>query len=190
MNNHFCSHSEQHAYCKTYYIHGKRGQSVDYKPTCQITVIYYYYYYIITTTTTTTTIGFFLSNNWRRNRENLKTYKHITLHIWWTVYYHGRIVLDFKCGLLYSMSCCCLIVWVLYALRHLLFVVFQLIVLCFFNLSVLCLFLCYVCFSFHSVWSVFLYCFVYCFSPSIYLFIFYSCTILPTTATGWKPNCS
>ena len=59
-----------------------------------------------------------------------------------------------------------------------------------FNLFVLCLLSCFVCFAFYFMCSVFLYCSVYCFSPCTELVIFYLCTILPTTATGWKPNCS
>ena len=39
------------------------------------------------------------------------------------MYYHGRTVMQFACGLLYSMSCRCLIVSLLFPLCLLLFVV-------------------------------------------------------------------
>jgi len=54
----------------------------------------------------------------------------------------------------------------------------------FFNLFVVCFFSYFECFVFYFVFSVFLYGFVYCFSPCKYLFIFYLCASLPTTATG------
>ena len=45
-------------------------------------------------------------------------------------------------------------------------------------------------FVFYFVSSVFVYCFVYCFSFCIQLSLYYFYTILSTTATGWKHNCS
>jgi len=40
------------------------------------------------------------------------------------------------------------------------------------------------------VYSVFMYCFVHCFSFCIYLSLPYFCTSALTAAIGWKPNCS
>ena len=45
-------------------------------------------------------------------------------------------------------------------------------------------------FVFYFVCSVSAYCFVYCFSFCIQLSLYYFCTSLPTTATGWKHNCN
>jgi hypothetical protein len=52
-----------------------------------------------------------------------------------------------------------------------------------------CLFPYFVYF-FYFVYSVLLYCLVYCFSFCTQLSLSYLSTILPTTATGWKPNSS
>jgi len=80
--------------------------------------------------------------------------------------------MQFVCGLLYSTSCCCL--------SDMSFArCYVLIVLCLFS-----------CFALYFVCSVFLYSSVYCSCPCLQLFILYLCTSLPTTATGWIPNCS
>ena len=65
----------------------------------------------------------------------------------------------------------CHIFLLLFALCLLFFVMFWLTVLCFFNYSFyIC---CFVFSAFYLACSVFLYCFVYCLSPYIELFILY-----------------
>ena len=61
--------------------------------------------------------------------------------------------------------------------------------LIFFNIRLIIVFL-FCMFVFYFVYSVFVYCFRYYFSFRIELSLSYFCTSLPTTATGWKPNCS
>jgi hypothetical protein len=77
------------------------------------------------------------------------------------VYYHGLTVMQFVCGLLYSMSCsccCCLIAvcFMPFALCYVLINCFML-----FNFS-FCLFSCFLCFASYFVCSVFLYSFSPC----------------------------
>jgi hypothetical protein len=69
---------------------------------------------------------------------------------------------------------------------------FYVLINCFMFLIYSCFVFLFCVFTFYFLCSVFcvLNCFEYCFSPCMKLYIFYLCTVLPTTATGWKPICS
>jgi len=112
------------------------------------------------------------------------------------------LVVQFVCGLLYSMSCCAVCVWV--TVQYVLLLSHRFIAICFMSFA-LCYVLTncfmffnllfYVCFLVLCAWFLFsvfcvLNCFLYNFSPCMKLYIFYLCTILPTTATGRQPICS
>jgi hypothetical protein len=90
--------------------------------------------------------------------------------LWWTYSYAVTV--------LCSMSCCCLIA-----------VCFMSCAVCYvlINCFMLFCFVCFACFASYFVRSVFLYCFSPC---TVHSCVLYNCTIVPTAATGWKPNCN